>query len=394
MNRMFTRGFLPTLLMLLFGILSAKGQDTTPYVAAFVWPSCHDEPRSREALWPEGIGEWEVIQKGTPRFEGHYQPKVPLWGYEMDNDPKVMEKWIRAAKTHGVNTFIFDWYWFDEKPFLESCLNDGFLKAANNREMNFYIMWANHDVKKNYWNVYRCPDDESLLWEGKTDWKNFKVIVKRIIEQYFKQPNYLKIDGEPIFCIYNINNLIETFGSVEETKKGLDYLREEARKAGFPGVHIQMITYGVPTPELDKQATLWEVDSYTQYNWGGPHPEDYIHWGTNAMARLEKWDNYKVPYCPNVSIGWDNTPRFPKVGKEDVIHYNNSPQSFANFLLKAKEYLESHPNQPQIITIFAWNEWIEGAYLLPDMKDGFGYLEAIKKVMVDGKKHNHSYNIK
>ena len=43
MNRMFTRGFLPTLLMLLFGILSAKGQDTTPYVAAFVWPSCHDE---------------------------------------------------------------------------------------------------------------------------------------------------------------------------------------------------------------------------------------------------------------------------------------------------------------------------------------------------------------
>ena len=181
---------------------------------------------------------------------------------------------------------------------------------------------------------------------------------------------------------------------MEETKKGLDYLREEARKAGFPGVHIQMITYGVPTPELDKQATLWEVDSYTQYNWGGPHPEDYIRWGTNAMARLEKWDNYKVPYCPNVSIGWDNTPRFPKVGKEDVIHYNNSPQSFANFLLKAKEYLDNHPNQPQIITIFAWNEWIEGAYLLPDMKDGFGYLEAIKKVMVDGKKHNHSYNIK
>ena len=127
---------------------------------------------------------------------------------------------------------------------------------------------------------------------------------------------------------------------MEETKKGLDYLREEARKAGFPGVHIQMITYGVPTPELDKQATLWEVDSYTQYNWGGPHPEDYIRWGTNAMARLEKWDNYKVPYCPNVSIGWDNTPRFPKVGKEDVIHYNNSPQSFANFLLKAKEISE------------------------------------------------------
>lgn len=51
------------------------------YVAAYIWPSCHDEPMSREILWPEGIGEWEIIQKGNPRFEGHYQPKVPLWGY-------------------------------------------------------------------------------------------------------------------------------------------------------------------------------------------------------------------------------------------------------------------------------------------------------------------------
>ena len=186
MNRMFTRGFLPTLFMLLFGILSAKGQDTTPYVAAFVWPSCHDEPRSREALWPEGIGEWEVIQKGTPRFEGHYQPKVPLWGYEMDNDPKVMEKWIRAAKTHGVNTFIFDWYWFDEKPFLESCLNDGFLKAANNREMNFYIMWANHDAN-HLWNK-ELSDTEAgntVIWSGAVDRNRFENMASRIIEKYY-----------------------------------------------------------------------------------------------------------------------------------------------------------------------------------------------------------------
>lgn len=38
---------------------------------------------------------------------------------------------------------------------------------------------------------------KSLLWEGKTDWKNYRIIVKRIIEQYFKQSNYLKIDELP-----------------------------------------------------------------------------------------------------------------------------------------------------------------------------------------------------
>ena len=39
------------------------------YVAAFVWPSCHDDSLGREYLWKEGIGEWEVIKKGNPRFE-------------------------------------------------------------------------------------------------------------------------------------------------------------------------------------------------------------------------------------------------------------------------------------------------------------------------------------
>ncbi len=111
-------------------------------VAAYIWPSCHHDERFGDMLWPEKTGEWEIIKKGTSRFEGHYQPKVPLWGYEMDDDPKVMEKWIDAATDHGINTFIFDWYWFDDGPFLESTLNNGFLKAANREKMNFYLMWA------------------------------------------------------------------------------------------------------------------------------------------------------------------------------------------------------------------------------------------------------------
>lgn len=63
-------------------------------VAAYIWPSCHNDPMGRDTLWSEGTGEWEIIKKGNPRFEGHYQPKVPLWGYEMDDDTQVMEKWI------------------------------------------------------------------------------------------------------------------------------------------------------------------------------------------------------------------------------------------------------------------------------------------------------------
>ncbi|MDR0697596.1 MAG: glycoside hydrolase family 99-like domain-containing protein, partial [Tannerella sp.] len=96
---------------------TGKPAKETYYVATYVWPSCHDEELSRNLLWPEGTGEWEVIRKGKKRFEGHYQPRRPLWGYEMDDDPQVVEKWIDVATSHGVNVFIYDWYWYNESPF-------------------------------------------------------------------------------------------------------------------------------------------------------------------------------------------------------------------------------------------------------------------------------------
>ncbi|WP_339917799.1 glycoside hydrolase family 99-like domain-containing protein [Yeosuana marina] len=365
-----------------------KKEKATDYnVAAYVWPSNHHDERFGDMLWPEGTGEWEIIKKGNARFEGHYQPKVPLWGYEMDNDPKVMEKWIDAATDHGINTFIFDWYWFDEGPFLESSLDDGFLKAKNHEKMNFYLMWANHDVKRNYWNVHKYKDDDSLLWDGAVDFKNFKIIVKRVIDKYFEKPNYLKMEGKPVFSIFDINNLIEGFGSLEKTISALQYFRDEVKKAGYPDVHIQLISVGSPNEDRLKTIKALKINSLTQYNWGGKKELDYIKWASKAIDFRNQWNNnIEIPFFPNVSIGWDDTPRFPHKGEEHVIRYNKSPESFGAFLQEAKEYCDEHFQQEKLITIFSWNEWIEGGYLLPDRKYGYQYLEKVKEVM------ENSYN--
>ncbi len=64
------------------------------------------------------------------------------------------------------------------------------------------------------------------------------------------------------------------------------------------------------------------------------------------------------------------------------------------YLQKSKEYCDAHPDQPKLITLFSWNEWIEGGYLLPDMKYGFGYLEAVKDVFIDGKYDRYVQNKK
>lgn len=358
------------------------------YVAAYIWPSCHHDERFGDMLWPEGTGEWEVIKKGDPRFEGHYQPRLPLWGYEMDNDPKVVEKWIDLAVYHGVNIFVYDWYWYDGGPFLESALNDGFLKARNNSKMQFYIMWANHDVKRNYWNVHKYKDDSSVLWNAVVDENNFKIIVDRIIRQYFKQPNYFKIDGKPLFSIFSIDKLMESFGGdAKKTREALDYFREEVKKAGFPDLHIQWNQGGgsvmskESAEQFSNKVKEMGFNSVAMYNMGGFN-EDYLVYGNNSMKiRIQMDSILNIPLFPCVSIGWDDTPRFPAKGMKDVVHYHNTPESFAALLYKAKEYADSHPEQPKLITINAWNEWVEGSYLLPDMQNGFSYLKAVKDVM-------------
>ena len=390
---------LPVVFML--SVVSCKQKDPqkidgdTMYVAAYVWPSCHYEERNAQILWPDRTGEWEVIKKGTPRFAGHYQPKVPLWGYEMDDDPLVMEKWIDAATEHGVNVFIFDWYWYDGGPFLESALNNGFLKASNNENMQFYLMWANHDVKKNYWNHYKY-DSDSLLWSGSIDRENYEIVVDRVIDQYFHKPNYFRIDGLPVFSIFNFPKFVSDFNGLDGAKEALDYFREKVIKAGFPGLHLQIIAFGgnevnpgLLWGDLSEGKSNSEISSYlginsvTKYNWGQAEGlEDYIVWGEQAMKRRGHWDQaLDIPYIPNVSIGWDDTPRFPAKGQSHVIHYNKSPDSFAAYLRKAVEYVDEHPHQPRLITLFSWNEWVEGGYLLPDARWEYGYLEAVQKVM-------------
>jgi len=77
------------------------------------------------------MGEWQTVRDSKPKFEGHREPRKPLWGYVNEANPDVMEMQINAAVRHGVNVFIYDWYWYDNRPFLENCLNDGFLGAPN-----------------------------------------------------------------------------------------------------------------------------------------------------------------------------------------------------------------------------------------------------------------------
>ena len=59
---------------------------------------------------------------------------------------------------------------------------------------------------------------------------------------------------------------------------------------------------------------------------------------------------------------------------------NNTPENFKKALEMTRDRLLADPDGPRILNINCWNEWTEGSYLEPDMKNGMSYLEAVKKV--------------
>lgn len=64
-------------------------------------------------------------------------------------------------------------------------------------------------------------------------------------------------------------------------------------------------------------------------------------------------------------------------------HPGNTPELFAKLINKQVEYLENNISMPKIITCYNISEWAEGgASLQPNIKDRFGYLEAVKDAVV------------
>jgi len=361
-------------------------------VAAYIWPAyTGNEPRTR-IFWEEGIGEWQTVKNSVPKENGYVWNRKPVWGYGNEADPYVMSMQINAAADHGVNVFIYDWYWYDNRPFLEHCLNDGFLKAANCSRMKFYIMWANHDA--NYtWDTRNAGSVNETIWKGTADRAQFEIIGRRWITQYFTRDNYYKIDGCPVVSIYEMNNFVTGLGGISQAIDAMQWLDREAQKAGLSGVHFQFVRWngksenitGVDGTVMETSAALVEqmgFRSLTHYQF--VHftdiDRDYGEICADVQREWKKIRNeYKIPYFPHVSIGWDNNPRF-RMFRKGVVK-NNTPQRFADALRAAKAAADQ--NDVPLITINSWNEWTETSYLQPDNLYGYGYLEAVRKVFVE-----------
>jgi hypothetical protein len=262
-------------------------------------------------------------------------------------------------------------------------------------------MWANHD----WYDIqgYNPADPCKLLYPGAVNKATWEKITDRMVETYFAHPSYWKIEEKPYFSIYDISVFLESFGSVEKARLALDRFREKVGAAGHPGLHLNAILWGEPNLPGSRTPTDWPrlcrdlaLDSLTGYTWvhHGALNEDTFpisdyNWGRDRyLAFLDHaLTYYPVPYFPNTTVHWDNSPRAhadacwnkPAAHVVNPVMTGNTPAAFKEATrLIANRLLATAKPQPHILTVNAWNEWPEGSCLEPSEKFGLGYLEALQ----------------
>jgi len=238
------------------------------------------------------------------------------------------------------------------------------------------------------------------MYPGKISPQTWDKMTDYIIEKYFKNPSYWVIDGAPYFSIYDLSMFVKSFGDTGAGAKALEDFRNKTKAAGFRDLNLNAIVWGglpvgdkiVQAPaSLMKKLGFNSFTSYVWYHHGGVNkfpttPYDSVKnvYFKYAEAATSQFD---IPYYPNVTMGWDPSPRTNQTGKfinsgypHTPIIVGNTPQAFKQALIHAKEFMDKHPKGNRILTINAWNEWTEGSYLEPDTLHKMGYLDAVKEV--------------
>lgn len=345
---------------------------------AFYLPQFYPFPEN-DMWWGKGFTEWRNTSKAAPQFMGHDQPHLPgeLGFYDL-RVSEVQERQVELAKNYGIYGFCFHYYWFDGKRLLDIPLD----QFINNQKINFpfCLCWAN----ENWTRRWDGLENDILIAQTYTPKHDIEFIAD--LQKYILHKNYIRIDNRALLIIYRSDLLPNP---LETTKRWRNYAREsgwgelfilaaqtfgqfgDPRAIGFDGA-VEFPPHN--NPKYGYSRINSSVNLLNPTFQGNIYDyKDLIHSFDNNSQ------NISFPLFKTVSPSWDNEPRRPTKGN---IYAFASPNLYQKWLSQASSWSisKSHIAEP-VVFINAWNEWGEGAYLEPDQKYGYAYLQATHDVL-------------
>ena len=351
---------------------------------AFYLPQYHPIKENNE-WYGKGFTEWTNVAKAKPLFPGHYQPHIPsdLGFYDLRVQETRREQ-ARLAQEYGVSAFCYWNYWFGNgRELLEKPLWD----VYNDTEITlpFCMAWANHSWEKKQWD--KSGNNQMLmeqLYLGEQDYKDYFYKYLPI----FKDKRYYKVDGKLFFIIYSPL-------ASPEIKNFILVWRRLAKKENIPDFYFvgkdmsyrnrqSIIDIGCDAVfednTLDIHHNLNMVKKISLYYKRKVLKRPTVFQYKDAIKYMVSDEAKRFDTIPVIAPNWDHSPRS---GANAMILDNCEPRYFGRLLRQTMKIIGDKPSNLQQIIVKSWNEWGEGNYLEPDLKYGKGYLEEIKKSMLD-----------
>ncbi|MCU0723526.1 MAG: glycoside hydrolase family 99-like domain-containing protein [Planctomycetes bacterium] len=354
-------------------------------IAAYVYPGWHPI-EERDRAFYTGFTEWDLVFDCKPRFPGHAQPRLPAWGRYDDRDPAETGRRVRLAAEHGVDAFVYGFFWCRGKRVFQEALDQGFLGSPEGRDFPFALMWANR-MPRRVLPVRRR--DLPVVEKGRrssSDVRDFVDLVAYAAGRYFHRPNYVRRGGLPYFSIFDSTFFMRELG-FEGAAEAVRAARAWLAGNGFPGLHLAAVE---PARGFAERAREVGFDSVTNYvllpYWKGAFLQDSDEC---ARRRAAEWAGIArasgLPYDPSVSPGWDASPRAADFGAEKPRKYpwwpvvtGESPDRFREAAARAVRFAAESGSGDPTVFVASLNEWSEGNYLEPDERFGLGWIEAVK----------------
>lgn len=342
---------------------------------AFYLPQFHPIKENDE-WWGQGFTEWTNVTKAQPMFIGHEQPKFPgAMGYYDLRLPEVMRQQAQLAKRFGIHGFCFHHYDFSGRRVLETPVNN-FLENSD-IDINFCLCWANENWTRR-WDGF---DEDVLLSQNHSPSDDIRFIES--LHTYFSDKRYIRFDGRPLFIVYKP----EQFPDISAT---LQRWRAHWKRIHGEGLYIVMAqSFGAEDPrDLGFDAAVQFPPH--KYSWDNPRLNSQLKTVDDYAGQIFDYEHFAQSYCEpdpeyvlykTVSPAWDNTARR---GVNGTVIANSSPSKYKKWLdAGCKWTISRHEKGNSFIFINAWNEWAEGAYLEPDRRYGYAFLNATSQVLAD-----------
>lgn len=340
---------------------------------AFYLPQFHPIPEN-DGAWGKGFTEWSNVSKALPQFEGHYQPRLPgELGYYDLRLVDVQKRQIELAKNYGLYGFCYHYYWFDGKKVMDKPLQ----QILDNPELDFpfCINWANENWTKRWDGL----ENEVILKQNHSKQDDLAFI--RELQPILSDPRYIRVNGKPLIMIYRP----QKFPNIKESVKTW---RKYAKDSGIGELYLVLshsfdeqdpreIGFDAATEFAPNNFKVDRINNKLKFfasKYKG-NVFDYLSAIKYSLSQKNKEYVRFRSLCPS----WDNEARKPENGNT---FHNASPKLYSKWL----EYLcyftkEHRAPEERIVFINAWNEWAEGAYLEPDRKYGYSYLDSTYKVL-------------